>query len=465
MADDASATTQSAEDRFVAYFENKEEEVAKAKEDVQSMAMPGATGAGTGTNEKNPTGGGMQGMGEDYSKFFDGTGATVEEYVNFINDILAGNHDLNELLKQNAKGINARNAAQVNEKFIKQLGDQLKTAVEQVDSTKDNITKMSSDAIDKLRETIEKATAEAHKTQKEIVENAVKEAIEAAKETVAPKIEIKLGDSPVPTTTIDDDIIHMEYERSLKVLHSLGILWLCGPAGSGKTHMAGQLAKAFNLPFYAISCTAGLSESWFIGRKDLTGEYLEPKFLHFVENGGIVLLDEFDAADPNTSLIINSLLSNGYLSVPMRVDKPMAIRHKDFKVIFATNTWGFGPDGQYSGREGLDASTRDRAVVAKIGLSYSRKIEAAFLKPKTLDFKEPPRIAFREPVNLADAFYAIRKAITDHRIRRIMSTRAFEQAARLRAGGFKDSEILELYFADWSETEREKALNGVAWIK
>jgi cobaltochelatase CobS len=185
----------------------------------------------------------------------------------------------------------------------------------------------------------------------------------------------------------------------------------------------------------------------FTGRRDINGTYVEPPFLRLYETGGIVLLDEFDAADPNVALVINSALANCHLSVPLRAEKPVADRHPDFAAIIATNTWGLGPDGTYTGREGLDASTRDRAAVAKIRIGYSESVEASYL-PKS--------------DKLGAALRKVRENVEAQKIRRVVSTRAFEQAARLRAAGMSDRAILNRFLLDWTDAERAKALAGVS---
>lgn len=270
------------------------------------------------------------------------------------------------------------------------------------------------------------------------------------------RITIQLPDRPV--IELSGETAHEQLAESLKILRTLGILWLAGPAGCGKTYLASQLARCLELPFSPLSCTSGISESHFVGRRDLAGSYVETAFLRAFESGGVVLLDEFDAADPNIALVVNGALANGHLSVPLRADRPIASRHPDFYVIFATNTWGLGPDGTYTGREGLDASTRDRAVLAKIALGYSHAIERAYLgdhTPETPPARWEPR---GKNFDLAAAFAKIRSNIREQKIRRILSTRAFEQAAKLRLAGFDNRQILALYFTDWTEAERSKAL-------
>ncbi len=84
---------------------------------------------------------------------------------------------------------------------------------------------------------------------------------------------------------------------------------LVGPAGSGKTHLASQVARALDLPFSFNSLSAGCTESHTIGRvlPDEAGNwtYRPSPFVKAYRDGGVHLFDEIDAADPNLLVLIN----------------------------------------------------------------------------------------------------------------------------------------------------------------
>lgn len=254
---------------------------------------------------------------------------------------------------------------------------------------------------------------------------------------------------------------HPKLEEAIEISRAINNIWLCGPAGSGKTTLAQQLAEAMGRQFSFISCTAGMSESKLLGRMNVQGAYLSAEFVKIYEEGGVFLWDEFDAADPNVVLCANAAMANGRLSVPDRIDNPVALRHPDTILVVATNTWGRGATGEYSARESLDAATRDRFVLSKVEVDYSPNIEFQFLgkyKKKANPKWKAPSLADKE---LASIFVDIRHNINKHHLRRVMSTRAFAQAAALRAIGWDDKRIIEQYFLDWTEQERTKALEGV----
>jgi cobaltochelatase CobS len=158
---------------------------------------------------------------------------------------------------------------------------------------------------------------------------------------------------------------HAKFARVLKLAAARRNVLLVGPAGTGKTHLAQQVAQALGLDFAFISCSAGMSEGQLMGRLVPTGEggkfeYLRSEFVRCYEEGGVFLFDEMDAADSNTMIVINSALANGHMAVPNRPESPVARKHPDFVCIAAANTFGTGADRQYVGRNQMDEATLDR---------------------------------------------------------------------------------------------------------
>jgi hypothetical protein len=146
-------------------------------------------------------------------------------------------------------------------------------------------------------------------------------------------------------------------------------IWLTGPAGSGKTTAAHQLATILDLPYEyhgAIDTPYKLS-----GYIDATGNYHGTAFRRIYENGGVILLDECDASSASALLELNAAISNSHASFPDR----MVARHKDCYVIAAANTWGLGGDADYVGTARLNAAFLDRFVTISWG--YDESLESA----------------------------------------------------------------------------------------
>jgi hypothetical protein len=292
-----------------------------------------------------------------------------------------------------------------------------------------------------LQETIDGATAhlkeKTDSAQKDLIRHA-KEAITKAADNYRP-IVVKSGKKTKKLTGVFPE----EFERMLQLASArVNQMWV-GPAGCGKTFLAGKVAEALDLKAYDQSMSEGISESAFTGWLLPTGaqgkfNYVPSPFIDCYENGGVFLFDEIDAADANLLVFMNKAIANDYFYLPQRFKKPKVVKHPDFVCIGAANTFGAGADAQYVGRNALDAATLDRFKAGMIQMDYSAPVEEALVDTDVLEWG-------RE----------IRNKIRQHGLFRIMSTRIMLDFTKLKAEadwGKQDWE--ESYFADWTADER-----------
>lgn len=182
--------------------------------------------------------------------------------------------------------------------------------------------------------------------------------------------------------------IPLAHEMTEDVLAYIGAkvpLLLVGPAGSGKTHIAISCAKLLDVPYYSISVNEQTSKSDFLGYKDANGQLVETNFRKAYEKGGVFIIDEIDAGNPNILTVVNSALSNDTCPFP----DGMIQRHDDFVCVCTANTFGEGESIQYIGRNILDAATRDR--FASLFIDYSPAVEAMMVptyRPMLLELRE-----------------------------------------------------------------------------
>jgi cobaltochelatase CobS len=237
----------------------------------------------------------------------------------------------------NVKNFNEFCDAQLN--INESVGTSITHIHEQYDSVKADVDVLTS-RIEKDRETVAQTR---------------QEMLDIIKKSNAVSLTITfLDDKPA----VDLGIVHRDTPRLIKYLAAGCHVFLPGPAGSGKSTAAEQAALALGLNFYATSVCQQTTETKFLGYMDAGGHYHGTQYREAFENGGLFLVDEIDAGNPNVLAVLNASLSNSWCAFP---DK-MVRRHPKFRCVAAGNTWGTGRTIQYVGRNPIDAATLNRFV-------------------------------------------------------------------------------------------------------
>jgi cobaltochelatase CobS len=196
-----------------------------------------------------------------------------------------------------------------------------------------------------------------------LVDQAIQQKLNSIQD-IPRRIEISLPNS---ANAIDLGIQHKNFEYLLKVCASRINAWVAGPAGSGKTTAAKNVARALNLVFrYSGAVTDPVS---LTGYMQAEGKYVRSLFRESYEHGGLFLLDECDASDANALLWLQAAIENGSGAFP----DGMVERHKDFVLVAGANTWGHGATAEYVGRNRLDGAFLDR--FASVPWDYDHDLE------------------------------------------------------------------------------------------
>jgi cobaltochelatase CobS len=225
------------------------------------------------------------------------------------------------------------------------------------------------------------------------------------------------------TTKVMEKIVHENFATIVKLVgEKKRAVYMYGPAGTGKSQLAADVAEALGLEFYPASTLT--QEYKLSGFEDAGGKYHETNFFRAFTKGGLFFLDEMDSSSSDVLVGINGALANGYYDFPTGTE----YAHKDFRVIAAGNTIGRGGNEMYTGRQALDLSTLDRFL--GVELDYSPRIDEAV----ALGDKE-----------LIEFAQAVRKAAKESGIMVLMSYRSISQIADLKED-FELVQVLKMAF-------------------
>jgi len=160
---------------------------------------------------------------------------------------------------------------------------------------------------------------------------------------------------------------------------------LSGPAGCGKTYMAGQAAELLGLDFFTINMSEGVTEGQLFGQRTLEPDgstgWTDGIVTRAFENGGLLFIDEFDNSDPNVLVGLNQVADGSkVVSMAHRVHKPMAKRHEDFQLLCGANTLLQGGSAAYSSRNRMDMATVDRFLGAILKVDFDTDLERKLIQ-------------------------------------------------------------------------------------
>lgn len=243
---------------------------------------------------------------------------------------------------------------------------------------------------------------------------------------------------------------HYKTDELIETLRVMGLAYLVGPAGTGKSTLAmDACVELFKIPkddfkfnehFAQISFSPDTTSGEMVGRVDINGVFHRSEVVRVFSEGGLILFDEIDNADASMLVKLNTAIANGTFATP----EGLVRRHKDTVIVCTANTYGTGPDAMYVGRTRLDAATLDRFVGATVEVDYDVKLE-----------KKIANILPQEKRDWLKKFTtAVRSAITSGHFRRLCSTRFVISAVRWMANG-KDPEFVKnRFFMGWTDAER-----------
>ena len=169
------------------------------------------------------------------------------------------------------------------------------------------------------------------------------------------------------------------------------IIAIDGPAGSGKSHTAEQIAADLGLTFYGQTTVQFAHD--VRGYGDASGSFVDTPFYKAFAFGGLYFQDEYDRSNAEAAIVLNSALANGWYDFPVigRVEA-----HPDFRFMAAGNTLMKGADDGYITGQEIDPSSRDRFdFYFEVGYLREVELHIAHGNTEIVDFVEDVRQAIK----------------------------------------------------------------------
>lgn len=229
--------------------------------------------------------------------------------------------------------------------------------------------------------------------------------------------------------TVKTEGQHFLFPLVVKLIGAGVPVMLCGPAGSGKTTLAHNVARVLEKQFEFNSYGPGMSEAKLLGYKDAGGSYHSTALIRMAKAGGVYLADELDRADGAIVTTLNSLLANGQISTPEGCFE----KHAEFVFIAGTNTAGTGANDLYTAAQEQDAALLDRLFF--LSMPYDEALEE---RACGLSITPQKEIAIDAggvvtPEKWLMAVRAARQVCADRQMRHTISPRASIMGAHLCA--------------------------------
>jgi cobaltochelatase CobS len=263
-------------------------------------------------------------------------------------------------------------------------------------------------------------------------------------------VTITIADVAKGTLRELEGITHKALPDILACLAAGVHVYVVGPAGSGKTHLATSAADALGRTLYI--CGAMLTKHEVTGYMGATGQYVSTAARDAFENGGVLLWDEVDASMPAALVAVNAMLANDTYTFPDKTVK----RHPDFVCMAAGNTYGRGADREYVGRLQLDAATLDRFAI--VDVDYDLNLERALARA---EFKAHGGTEQSTVEGWLDLVVSSRDKAADGGVRHVISPRASIYGARLLARGMTAKRATEIVIRKGLDEDAARQL-GVA---
>ncbi len=227
---------------------------------------------------------------------------------------------------------------------------------------------------------------------------------------------------------------------------------IIGPKGTGKTTLVRKFASDINKELFSINLSLRTRESHLVGVKTLeNGQivFIEGVLVKSMKSGGLLYLDELNAAEPDVLLRLDEALDDRRQIVLKEAEGQIVQAHREWFVVATINPL------THAGTKELPPQILSRFPV-RIKLDYPpNNIELEIVKVHlSLDHIEED---VKRAIRLANG---LREAAAVEELYYSPSIRETIAFAKLVSKGGKPKDVAELVFANvysqWGEAEYRK---------
>ena len=150
---------------------------------------------------------------------------------------------------------------------------------------------------------------------------------------------------------------------------------IIGPAGTGKSHIAEQVAEYLGVEYGETPMSAGASRGDLLGRHTISQDkpFVTSEFQNRYEQGGVFSFEEIDRSAPEVLVPMHNALARNRLFNP--INGETLDKHGKFIPVSTANTFGLGAGKDFTTGERLDAATLDRFRMGRIFMPVDERLE------------------------------------------------------------------------------------------
>jgi len=169
----------------------------------------------------------------------------------------------------------------------------------------------------------------------------------------------------------DLDILKKAFDNGYPVL-------LEGHAGMGKSAMVRAFCAKYRIPYFRVNLNGGTTVD------DLVGQWIpynggfvwsDGVLVRMMRNGGVLVVDEINAASPDVLFVLNSVLDDERSLVLVQKDGEVVRAHENFLLIATCNP------SDYEGVKELNEALRDRFLL-QLTISFDKRVESVLIDEK-----------------------------------------------------------------------------------